>query len=390
MSEASPSLGPLVCVVGARPNYMKMAPLLRAFASRGGLPKTMLIHTGQHYDLAMNERLFTDLQLPPPDLNLEVGSGTHAVQTAEVMRRFEPVVDDVKPACVIVVGDVNSTLACSLVASKKRISIVHVEAGLRSFDREMPEEINRLLTDQLADILYTTERDASVNLAREGIDASRVRFVGNVMIDSLLAHKARAVPVATTVARAGFDPAVVEGAAGFGVVTLHRPSNVDDPASFGEAVAVLVDVAQRIPLVWPVHPRARSNIDRFGLAATLRNAAITLLEPQGYLEMLGLMASARVVLTDSGGIQEETTALAVPCLTMRENTERPITVVQGTNTLVGRNRKRVRDCIDDIVRTGGKRGRVPELWDGKTAERIAIDLERWVAARTSAPERRVA
>ena len=293
MSMRSPSPGPLVCVVGARPNYMKMAPLLRAFTARGGLPDVMLAHTCQHYDLAMNERLFSDLQLPAPDLNLEVGSGTHAVQTAEVMRRFEPVVDDVKPSCVIVVGDVNSTLACSLVASKKRIPIAHVEAGLRSFDREMPEEINRLLTDQLADILYTTERDAATNLAREGIDASRVRFVGNVMIDSLLAHKARAVPPETTLARAGFDPHVVSGAAGFGdwragrrvrlPVTLHRPSNVDSRESFAEAVAVLTDVAQRIPLVWPVHPRARANIDNFGLAATLRGTAITLLDPQGYL-----------------------------------------------------------------------------------------------------------
>jgi UDP-N-acetylglucosamine 2-epimerase (non-hydrolysing) len=390
MSMRSLSPGPLVCVVGARPNYMKMAPLLRAFTARGGLPDVMLVHTGQHYDLAMNERLFSDLQLPAPDLNLEVGSGTHAVQTAEVMRRFEPVVDDVKPSCVIVVGDVNSTLACSLVASKKRIPIAHVEAGLRSFDREMPEEINRLLTDQLADILYTTERDAATNLAREGIDASRVRFVGNVMIDSLLAHKARAVPPETTLARAGFDPNVVSGAAGFGVVTLHRPSNVDSRESFAEAVAVLTDVAQRIPLVWPVHPRARANIDNFGLAATLRGAAITLLDPQGYLEMLGLMAAARIVLTDSGGIQEETTALAVPCLTMRENTERPITVTQGTNTLVGRDRMRVRECVDAILQTGGKRGRIPELWDGRTAERIAADLESWLAEPSTAPERRVA
>jgi len=371
--------GPLVCVVGARPNYMKMAPLLRAFAARAALPGVVLVHTGQHYDLAMNERLFADLQLPPPDLNLEVGSGTHAVQTAEVMRRFEPVVDDLKPACVIVVGDVNSTLACSLVASKKGIAVAHVEAGLRSFDREMPEEINRLLTDQLADILYTTERAAAANLQREGIDASRVQFVGNVMIDSLLAHRPRAVPPAQTLKRAGMDAGVVAGPSGFGVVTLHRPSNVDSPDAFGEAIAVLVDVAQRVPLVWPVHPRARANIDRFGLAASLASAPIAMLEPQGYLEMLGLMAGARLVLTDSGGIQEETTALAVPCLTMRGNTERPITVDEGTNTLVGRDRARVALCVDEILRTGGKRGRVPELWDGRTAQRIAAHLESWLA-----------
>lgn len=378
MGDFLRSAGPLVCVVGARPNYMKMAPLLRAFAARSALPGAVLVHTGQHYDLAMNERLFADLQLPAPDLNLEVGSGTHAVQTAEVMRRFEPVVDELKPGCVIVVGDVNSTLACSLVASKKGIAVAHVEAGLRSFDRQMPEEINRLLTDQLADILYTTERTAAANLQREGIDVSRVQFVGNVMIDSLLAHRPRAVPPAETLKRAGIDAGFVSGPNGFGVVTLHRPSNVDSPDAFSEAIAVLVDVAKRVPLVWPVHPRARANIDRFGLAASVANAPIAMLEPQGYLEMLGLMAGARLVLTDSGGIQEETTALAVPCLTMRENTERPITVEQGTNTLVGRDRAQVALCVDEILQGGGKRGRVPELWDGGTAERIAAHLESWL------------
>jgi UDP-N-acetylglucosamine 2-epimerase (non-hydrolysing) len=295
------------------------------------------------------------------------------------MRRFEPVVDELKPGCVIVVGDVNSTLACSLVASKKGIAVAHVEAGLRSFDRQMPEEINRLLTDQLADILYTTERTAAANLQREGIDASRVQFVGNVMIDSLLAHRTRAVPPAETLKRAGIDAGFASGPNGFGVVTLHRPSNVDSPDAFCEAIAVLVDVAQRVPLVWPVHPRARANIDRFGLAASVANAPIAMLEPQGYLEMLGLMAGARLVLTDSGGIQEETTALAVPCLTMRENTERPITVEQGTNTLVGRDRAQVALCVDEILQGGGKRGRVPELWDGGTAERIAAHLEAWLA-----------
>ena len=266
----SPSPGPLVCVVGARPNYMKMAPLLRAFAARGGLPDVMLVHTGQHYDLAMNERLFADLQLPAPDLNLEVGSGTHAVQTAEVMRRFEPVVDDVKPSCVIVVGDVNSTLACSLVASKKRIPVAHVEAGLRSFDREMPEEINRLLTDQLADILYTTERDAA-DEPRARRHRRVARAVRRQRDDRLAAraHGARRAAGGDARARRLRSARASSGAAGFGVVTLHRPSNVDSRESFAEAVAVLRDVAQRIPLVWPVHPRARANIDHFGLAATL-------------------------------------------------------------------------------------------------------------------------
>jgi UDP-N-acetylglucosamine 2-epimerase (non-hydrolysing) len=371
--------GPLACIVGARPNYMKMAPLVRAFGTRPELPAAVLIHTGQHYDAEMNEQLFGALELPPPDLNLEVGSGTHAVQTAEIMRRFEPVVEELAPSCVVVVGDVNSTLACSLVASKMRTPVVHVEAGLRSFDREMPEEINRVLTDQLAERLYTTERSAAANLAREGIAAERIRFVGNVMIDSLLWHRQRAVPPAETLARERIPTGFLDDPAGFGVVTLHRPSNVDEPAALSEALSLLRDVAERLPLVWPVHPRARGNIERFGLARLVERSRIALLPAQGYLEMLGLLANARVVLTDSGGIQEETTALAVPCLTMRENTERPITVEQGTNTVVGRDRRRILECTDEILATGGKRGRVPELWDGHAAERIANDMEQWLA-----------
>jgi UDP-N-acetylglucosamine 2-epimerase (non-hydrolysing) len=350
----------------------------------------VLVHTGQHYDLAMNERLFADLELPAPDINLEVGSGTHAVQTAEVMRRFEPVVDDLQPACVVVVGDVNSTLACSLVATKKRTPVIHVEAGLRSFDRGMPEEINRVLTDQIADLLYTTERDAADNLAREGIDAARVHFVGNVMIDSLLAHRSRALAPSQTLARAGVDGFMTDGAEGYGVVTLHRPSNVDTPDALGEALAILGRVATRVRLVWPVHPRTRANIDRFGFASFMANPRIAMLEPQGYLEMLGLLANARLVLTDSGGIQEETTALSVPCLTMRENTERPITVTEGTNELVGRDSVRVTACVDDILLNGGKRGRVPELWDGRAATRIASHLETWLAARPAVLEPRAA
>src|SRR5690348_13618940 len=283
MGEMLRPRGPLLCVVGARPNYMKMAPLIRAFSKQSTLPGVVLVHTGQHYGLAMNGRLFSGLQLPAPDLNLEVGSGTHAVQTAEAMRRFEPIIDELCPSCVIVVGDVNSTLACSLVAVKKATPVVHVEAGLRSFDRSMPEEINRILTDRIADLLFITERDAADNLAREGIDASRVHFVGNVMIDSLIEHRARAVPPAEALVRAGVDAAFIGD--GFGVVTLHRPSNVDSPDPFAEALAVLRDVSLRVPLVWPVHPRARLNIDRFGLASLLDGARIALLEPQGYLEM---------------------------------------------------------------------------------------------------------
>jgi UDP-N-acetylglucosamine 2-epimerase (non-hydrolysing) len=368
--------GPLLCVVGARPNYMKMAPLVAAFRARPGLPRAVLLHTGQHYDAAMKERLFADLALPPPDIDLEVGSGTHAVQTAEIMRRFEPVLDRLAPSFVIVVGDVNSTLACSLVAAKKGIAVAHVEAGLRSYDRAMPEEINRVLTDQLADVLYTTEREAAANLAREGIDAARIVFAGNVMIDSLAAHRPRALAPAATLAAAGASPALVGHANGFGLVTLHRPSNVDGKAALSECLAALADVAQKLPLVWPVHPRTRANIERFGLSGMMHRDRIALLPPQGYLEMLGLMQAARVVLTDSGGVQEETTSLSVPCLTMRENTERPITVEQGTNTLVGRDRAAIRDALADILASGGKRGRVPELWDGHAAPRIAADLER--------------
>ncbi|NDP41101.1 MAG: UDP-N-acetylglucosamine 2-epimerase (non-hydrolyzing) [Aromatoleum sp.] len=378
MSGARLHSKPLVCVVGARPNYMKMAPLVRAFAAHADLPPVVLVHTGQHYDVAMNERLFADLEMPAPDLNLEVGSGTHAVQTAEIMRRFEPVLDDLAPSAVLVVGDVNSTLACSLVAAKRRTPVVHVEAGLRSFDREMPEEINRLLTDQIADLLYTTERAAADNLTREGIAPDRIRFVGNVMIDSLLRHRQRAKPPAATLEREGCATTLLHDERGFGLVTLHRPSNVDDRDALREALSILREVSTRLPLIWPVHPRARRNIDQFDLSSLIDSAGIVLLPPQGYLEMLGLLADARLVLTDSGGIQEETTALAVPCLTMRDNTERPITVEQGTNTLVGRSRARAIACVDEILRTGGKRGRMPELWDGRAADRIAADLAGWL------------
>jgi UDP-N-acetylglucosamine 2-epimerase (non-hydrolysing) len=381
MGDSLRPMGPLACVVGARPNYMKMAPLVRAFAGHGGLPQVVLIHTGQHYDVAMNERLFADLELPRPDLNLEVGSGTHAVQTAEVMRRFEPVIDDLRPSCVVVVGDVNSTLACSLVASKKHTPVVHVEAGLRSFDRQMPEEINRLLTDQLADVLYTTERSAADNLVREGIAREKICFAGNVMIDSVLRHRQRAVAPAQTLAKESVDPAILGGRNGFGVVTLHRPSNVDEREALLEALTIIRDIAGTVPLVWPMHPRTRNNIERFSLASMLAGTQVVVLPPQGYLETLGLLSAARLVLTDSGGIQEETTSLSVPCLTMRENTERPITVEQGTNTLVGRDRAHVRACVDEILATGGKRGRSPELWDGHAAERIAEHLAAWLAER---------
>ncbi|WP_300338487.1 UDP-N-acetylglucosamine 2-epimerase (non-hydrolyzing) [Accumulibacter sp.] len=374
-------LGPVVCVVGARPNFMKMAPILRAFgAHRPALP-TLLLHTGQHYDKDMNDRLFADLRLPRPDINLEVGSATHAVQTAEVMKRFEPVLDSQRPSCVLVVGDVNSTLACALVCAKKDVPVVHVEAGLRSHDRAMPEEINRVLTDQIADRLYTTERSALANLTREGVAEERVCFVGNVMIDSLLANREFAQAPAKTLQIAGGDPAVIDDASGYGVVTLHRPSNVDRSDTLQALLAVLREVSDGLPLVFAMHPRTRANIERFGLGELLRSPRIVLLPPQGYLEMLGLLASAKLVLSDSGGLQEESTALGVPCLTIRENTERPITIEQGTNTLVGADPQAIRRGVDEILSGAGKSGRIPEFWDGRAAERIAADLSAWLLAR---------
>ena len=384
-TPAIASLGPVICVVGARPNFMKMAPILRAMKSHMPPIPVLLVHTGQHYDKDMSDRLFEELDLPRPDINLEVGSASHAIQTAEVMRRFEPVLDRHNPSCVLVVGDVNSTLACTLVAVKKGIPVAHVEAGLRSYDRSMPEEINRILTDQIADRLYTTERSALDNLVREGIPAGRVQFVGNVMIDSLLASKPRARSARDTLVASDADVSVLGHAHGYGVVTLHRPSNVDQPDTLKEMLEILGEVAAQVPLVFALHPRTRNNIDRFNLLGLVDAARMVLLPPQGYLEMLGLMAGASLVLTDSGGLQEETTALGVPCLTLRENTERPITVEEGTNTLVGRSRDAIVGQVDEILAGRGKRGRVPELWDGHAAERIAADLWQWLQLPSQLP-----
>ena len=372
--------GPVMCIVGARPNFMKMAPILRALAGHAPPLPALLVHTGQHYDASMSDKLFADLALPQPDINLEVGSGSHAVQTAEVMKRFEPALDEHKPACVLVVGDVNSTLACTLVAVKKGIPVVHVEAGLRSYDRKMPEEINRVLTDQVADRLYTTERSALANLLREGVAAERVCFAGNVMIDSLLSNREKAHPAAATLQAHGIDAALLQHTRGYGVVTLHRPSNVDDDHTLRLILTELAHTAEQLPLVFALHPRTRNNIDRFGLSHLLNPANMAVLPPQGYLEMVGLMSGATLVLTDSGGLQEETTALGVPCLTLRENTERPITVEQGTNTMVGRDVSAIRRGVAEILAGRGKSGRVPEFWDGRAAERIAADLYTWLQA----------
>lgn len=380
---------PVLCVVGARPNYMKMAPIIRALETHGDGLRPVLVHTGQHYDAAMNDSFFTALGMPRPAVNLEVGSASHAAQTAEIMKRFEPVLDAHHPAAVVVVGDVNSTIACALVASKKGVPVVHVEAGLRSYDRTMPEEINRVLTDQIADLLYTTERSAQANLNAEGIADERIVFVGNVMIDTLLSHRAAAIPARDTlrglpVADAAFGSAAKDGArkgAGYGVVTMHRPSNVDDPETFGRLVGALCEVSTRLPLVLALHPRTLARITEFGFADRFDPRRVALLPPQGYLEMLGLTTDATMVLTDSGGLQEETTALGVPCLTLRENTERPITIAEGTNTLCGTDARRIVETAFEILASGGKRGRVPELWDGYAAERIANHLASWIAKR---------
>ena len=359
----------VVCVVGARPNYMKAAPIVAALKDSARL-SPLLVHTGQHYDPDMNGKFFAELGMPAPDANLEVGSGSHAVQTAEVMIRFEPVLDAAADPIVLVVGDVNSTLACALVAAKKGVPVIHVEAGLRSRDRAMPEEINRVLTDQLSDLLFTTERTAAANLAAEGIDPARVHFVGNVMIDTLVANLTRATSPAATLAAAG--SAVPER---FAVATLHRPSNVDDPVVLKRLLACLAEIGEALAVVLPLHPRTRARIDAAGLGAMLDGRRLLALGPQGYLAMLGLMKNARLVLTDSGGIQEETTALGIPCLTLRDNTERPATVEFGTNTLVGRDPARILEAARECLTGGGKAGRIPEFWDGRTAGRIAAVLE---------------
>jgi UDP-N-acetylglucosamine 2-epimerase (non-hydrolysing) len=371
---------PILCVVGARPNLMKIAAVIRALRDATPPIPVRLLHTGQHYDAEMNGQFFRALGIPDPDVNLEVGSASHAVQTAEIMRRFEPVLEQERPAAVLVVGDVNSTLACALVAVKKGIAVIHVEAGLRSFDRTMPEEINRLLTDQISELLFITERSARENLLREGVSESRVHFVGNVMIDTLRYSLRDAVPSAHTLSQYG---APAEWAhKGYSVLTLHRPSNVDDPVTLRSLLGAIRDVSTRLPVVFPMHPRTRAKIEHNGLGPLLETPALLKVPPLGYLEMLGLMQAARLVLTDSGGIQEETTALGIPCVTLRENTERPITVEQGTNTVVGNTAARILAAVDDILRSGGKSGRNPELWDGRASQRIVAVLREWLERAT--------
>lgn len=369
----------LICVVGARPNFMKIAPIMRALRQSGFPLQPRLVHTGQHYDVAMNEQFFRQLDIPLPDLDLEVGSGSHAQQTAAIMQGFEPVLEAAPVAGVLVVGDVNSTIACALVAAKRHVPVIHVEAGLRSGDRSMPEEINRVLTDQLSDLLFITEAGARENLLREGIAAERIHFVGNVMIDTLLHNLSKAVSPQLTLEQDYAGGRI--GEQGYAVVTLHRPGNVDDPVALAALMAVIDEIGEQLPIVFPLHPRTASRLDAGGLRESLRN--ILFLPPLGYLEMLGLNAGARLVLTDSGGIQEETTALGVPCLTLRPNTERPITIEQGTNTLVGTDPVRIREAaLAAIAATADRdaesaQAKIPEGWDGHAAERIAEVLTQW-------------
>jgi UDP-N-acetylglucosamine 2-epimerase (non-hydrolysing) len=318
----------------------------------------------------MNEQYFQALGIPSPDINLEVGSGSHAVQTAEVMCRFEAALEGKNPTAILVVGDVNSTIACALVATKKGIPVIHVEAGLRSFDRAMPEEINRVLTDQISDMLFTTEPSGRDNLLREGVADKRIHFVGNVMIDTLRHNLARAISTSNIVSDAG-RPGFVNDEKKYAVVTMHRPSNVDDEIILGNLINTVLTISKQLPVIFPLHPRTKSMIEKFGYGKLLDTPDILLLPPMGYLEMLGLMKDAKVVLTDSGGIQEETTALGVPCITLRNNTERPITVDEGTNTIAGQDSHTILTIFNDIMASGGKGGRIPQFWDGRASNRIA-------------------
>ncbi|UCF21753.1 MAG: UDP-N-acetylglucosamine 2-epimerase (non-hydrolyzing) [Gemmatimonadota bacterium] len=351
-------------VAGARPNFMKIAPVMSALRAYPQVSQT-LIHTGQHYDEALSKVFFDELELPRPDEDLGVGSGSHAEQTAKVMLAFEGVCLRREPDAVVVVGDVNSTVACSLVAAKLGITLAHVEAGLRSFDWSMPEEINRVVTDRLSDLLFTTERSANENLLAEGTPAQRIHFVGNVMIDTLLAHRRRAAAGAA-LERFGL------AARRYALVTLHRPSNVDSPQSLAPILEGLARVAAEMPVLFPAHPRTRQRLETFGLQDRL--GGIRVIDPLGYLDFLALMAEAAIVLTDSGGIQEETTVLGVPCLTLRPNTERPVTLTEGTNQLVALEADAIVDAASQAARErNGVRPpeRVPELWDGSAATRIA-------------------
>lgn len=369
----------ILSVVGARPNFMKVAPLHRAFTGRGFTSR--IVHTGQHYDARMSDIFFRQLELPEPDRYLGVGSGTHAEQTARIMTAFEPALEEEAPDLVLVVGDVNSTLACTLVAAKLRVPVAHVEAGLRSGDRRMPEEINRIVTDRLSDYLFVTEQSGLDNLRVEGVPDEQVFFAGNVMIDALVRFREKAAQ--TTV----LEDLDLE-AGGYALMTMHRPSNVDHEAGLRALTETIEGITAHVPLVFPMHPRTRQRFEAHGLGERLRAVApLVLTEPLGYLEFLRLMEKAAAVVTDSGGIQEETTFLRVPCLTLRENTERPVTVNLGTNELMPLDPERITRRVAALLAEGAASGQAPPLWDGRAAERIAAALhEALVAQHRSAPK----
>jgi UDP-N-acetylglucosamine 2-epimerase (non-hydrolysing) len=369
-------------VGGARPNFMKIAPILSRLRERTRF-RPMLIHTGQHYDDAMSEAFFRDLGLSPPDLNLGVGSGSQAQQTGQIMRKFEELVLEARPDLVMVVGDVNSTVACSLVATKLHVSVAHVEAGLRSFDRRMPEEINRVLTDAVSDFLFTTCTDANENLLREGISPEKIFFVGNVMIDSVMKfrEKSRASPIVEKLGLRRRE---------YVLMTLHRPSNVDKAKSFRGLLHAVGEIQERLPVVFPIHPRSRKMLKKLGLQGeTAKIPHLKIIPPLGYVDFLRLMDLAQLVLTDSGGIQEETTVLGVPCLTLRENTERPVTVRQGTNRVVGSDPKRIVQEANAVLEQPTRKPSRPKFWDGRAAHRIVdVLLEAMSTQGPKEPRRR--
>lgn len=360
----------LLLVAGARPNFMKIAPIVRALQSDGRLAFD-IVHTGQHYDREMSDVFFEELGIPKPDFHLEAGGGSHSEQTAKIMTAFEKTCLQKRPDCVLVVGDVNSTLACSIVAKKMHIPVAHVEAGLRSGDTRMPEEINRLVTDSISDWFFATEPAGVENLLREGKEPGAVFFVGHVMVDNLFYQRDQ---LACREKSAMESTRIKESlASGYGIVTMHRPSNVDHPDCLRGILEALGTLSERLPLVFPVHPRTRGNIERFGIRVSER---ICLTRPLPYMEFLNLWSDARMVLTDSGGLQEETTALGIPCITMRENTERPVTVSEGTNQVVGTDPDRIIEAAEAVLDGRWKTGRRPELWDGHAAERIVDQLGR--------------
>lgn len=357
----------VLLIVGARPNFMKAAPICAEMRRRADEFDVKVVHTGQHYDAAMSDSFFKDLGLPEPDFHLGVGSASHAEQTAKIMLAFEPIVLDEKPDWVVVVGDVNSTVACALVASKLGVKVAHVEAGLRSFDRSMPEEINRIVTDSISDLLFTTEESANENLRREGVDASKIRFVGNVMIDSLVENLDR-VKESNALSDLGLSGGECA------VLTLHRPSNVDSREALEPLVDSLIEIAERVAIIFPVHPRTRAKLIEFDLMTKVESSGLRLVAPLGYLDFLALYSHAKFVMTDSGGLQEETTYLGIPCLTIRENTERPVTIEIGTNQLIKDTRSLKQAALGLLDAATPMAKTIPPLWDGKAAVRICDEL----------------